>query len=185
MTMARRGSDLGAPSEASAVIVRARLPAPLERLRRASVSDAAAGVPAHLTMLYPFAAPARLGADVRAAVAAVAGRHGPFDYRLAGRAVWPDTVYVRVEAEAPFVQLQADLARAFPAFPIYGTDATFEFVPHVTIAEGKGIAGATEGHPAWASLPRAGRAEALEVIARGSDGRWRRIWRVPLGRMAP
>ena len=176
---------LGSPSDRSAVIVRARLPKALDQLRRASVGDAAAGVPAHLTMLYPFVAPERLTADVRETVVAVAARHQPFAYRLEDRAVWPDTVYVRVEPEAPFVRLQADLARAFPDFPIYGTDATFEFVPHVTIAEDTGIGRATDAHPAWASLPRAGRANAVEVIARGADGRWRLIWRVPLGRMSP
>ncbi len=185
MTMARPDPDLGAPSDSSAVIVRAQLPAALERLRRTSVSDAAAGVPAHLTMLYPFVAPGRLGLDVRAAVATVASRHEPFDYRLADRAVWPDTVYVRVEPAAPFVALQADLARAFPAFPIYGTDSTFEFVPHVTIAERDGMSRASESHPAWASLPRSGRAAAVEVITRSDNGSWRLIWRVPLGRMAP
>jgi 2'-5' RNA ligase len=176
---------LGSPSDRSAVIVHARLPRALEQLRRVSVVDAAAGLPAHLTMLYPFVAPERLTSQVRESIAGVAARHRPFDYRLADRAVWPDTVYVRVEPEAPFLRLQSDLARAFPDFPIYGTDATFEFVPHVTIAEGTGLARATDAHPAWASLPRAGRTEALEIIGLGGDGRWRLIWRVPLGRMAP
>ena len=185
MTRARPDSDPGAPSERSAVIVRARLPRLLERLRRESVGDAAAGVPAHLTMLYPFVEPDRLGGAVRERIAAAAANHRPFDYRLAARAVWPDTVYIRVDPEARFVRLQADLARAFPGFPIYGTDATFQFVPHVTIAEGDGIARATEAHPAWADLPRTGRASSLEVIARDGDGRWRLIWRVPLGRMSP
>ena len=94
-------------------------------------------------------------------------------------------MYVRVEPEAPFGRLQADLAAAFPGFPIYGTDASFEFVPHVTVAEGAGLAQATATHPAWSALPQAGRAEAVEVIARGDDGRWHLIWRVPLGRMSP
>lgn len=176
---------LGSPSGRSAVIVRARLPRGLERLRRESVDDAAAGVPAHLTMLYPFVAPARLAGGVRESLAAIAARQRPFAYRLAGRAVWPDTVYVRVEPETPFVRLQADLAHEFPDFPIYDTDATFEFAPHVTIAEGAGLARASEAHPAWGALPRPGYAGAVEVIAQGDDDRWRLIWRIPLGRMSP
>ena len=185
VTKARPGPDFGAPSERSAVIVRARLPGALERLRRESVGDAAAGVPAHLTMLYPFVEPDRLTGAVRDRIAGIAPAHRPFEYQLAARAVWPDTVYVRVDPEMRFVRLQADLARAFPAYPIYGTDATFEFVPHVTVAEGEGIARATPAHPAWTTLPRTGRASSVEVIARGDDGRWRLIWRVPLGRMSP
>ena len=92
-------------------------------------------------------------------------------------------MYARVEPVRPFVELQARLARAFPGFPIYGTDETFEFVPHVTIAEGSDLAAAEPEHRAWAALPRPARAAALEVIVRDSGGRWRPIWRVPLGRM--
>ena len=55
-------NGLGRPSEQSAVIVRVRLPGGLERLRRDGVGDADVGVPAHMTMLYPFVAPDRLDA---------------------------------------------------------------------------------------------------------------------------
>ena len=171
----------------SAVIVRARLPAGLERLRRASLDDAADGVPAHLTLLYPFVEPDQLGPNVRRALAAVAGRQRRFDYRLRGMARWPDTLYVAVSPARPFVRLQRKLQAAFPAYPIYGRDATFRFVPHVTIAEGSGAAdGAVRSHPAWRVLPQPAHAEAIEVIATGADGRWRLVWRISLAdRMRP
>ena len=175
------GDDLGSPSERSAVIVRARLPSGLEALRRRSVGDAAAGVPAHLTLLYPFVAPRLLRPAVRALLADVAAGHQPFEYALARAARWPDTLYVAVDPERPFIALQADLARAFPAFPIYGRSAGFAFVPHVTIAEGAALDVATEAHPGWRALPRPAKATALEVIAADETGRWRSVWRIPLG----
>jgi 2'-5' RNA ligase len=166
------------------VIVRAALPPALERLRRASVRDAILGLPAHLTMLYPFVDPARLGPDVRCLLATVAATVAPFDYRLVARATWPDTVYVAVDPVEPFVALQRRLGEAFPAFPIYGTDPGFEFVPHVTVAEGSPVDDpATLDNVAWESLPRSGVAAAIEVIARPTDAPWRTIWRLPLGRM--
>jgi 2'-5' RNA ligase len=166
----------------SAVIVRARLPAGLERLRRGSVDDAADGVPAHLTLLYPFIEPGDLDPGVRRALAEVAARHAPLAYRLAGRAFWPDTVYVRVAPVAPFVRLQAELAGAFPTFPIYGRDAGFEFVPHVTIAEGPAVDdSATVADTAWDALPVPDRASAIEVIGQVGTGRWRTVWRIRLG----
>jgi 2'-5' RNA ligase len=170
-----------AEEPASAVIVRAHLPAGLERLRRRSVPDAPDGLPAHLTLLYPFVEPSRLDRSVRAAAGAVAARHAPFDYRLVEAAQWPDTIYVAVEPTKPFVALQTDLAAAFPDHPIYGEPPGFAFVPHVTVAEGP----ASEDpslleDPAWTSLPRAARAVALEVIANRGRG-WRLVWRLRLG----
>lgn len=175
---------MGPPSERSAVIVRATLPPALERLRRRSVGDALDGVPAHLTMLYPFVEPARLGPSVRRRLATVAGATPPFEYRLVGSATWPDTVYVAVDPVAPFVRLQRALAAAFPDYPIYGADPGFEFVPHVTIAEGRAIHDplVLVDH-GWRALPRPGRAASIEVIARPTDAPWRTIWRLPLGRM--
>jgi 2'-5' RNA ligase len=166
------------------VIVRAALPPGLDRLRRRSVGDAIVGVPAHLTLLYPFVEPARLGPAVRRVLGAIAATTQPIDYRLVGAATWPDTVYVAVDPAAPFVALQGRLGEAFPDFPIYGTDSTFVFVPHVTVAEGAAVHDpATLADPGWRALPLSGRAAAIEVIARPTDAPWRTIWRLPLGRM--
>jgi 2'-5' RNA ligase len=177
-------SDLGSPSERSAVIVRAALPTSLERVRRRSVWNAPDRVPAHLTMLYPFVAPDRLHSDVRIALAAVAARVAPFEYRLVGAAVWPQTVYVAVDPVEAFLALHRELQAAFPAFPIYGPDPGFDFVPHVTIAEGDAFdEAAILADPGWRLLPLARRAVAIEVITQPEGGRWRTIWRLPLGRM--
>ena len=132
------------------MIVRATLPAPLERLRRRSVEDANVGMPAHLTLLYPFVEPMALEPSIREQLASIGRSHAPIDYRLVGRA------------------------------------AGFEFVPHLTIAEGAAIDDlSVVRSPAWDSLPATGRAEGIEVIAEDRGGRWRLRWRIRLGRGAP
>jgi 2'-5' RNA ligase len=172
----------GALTGQSAVIVRTSLPVGLEGLGRESVTDAAVGVPAHLTLLYPFVDPSELTLAIRRRLGRVARRHASFAYTLLGIAVWPDTVYVAVEPTAPFQRLQRDCQAAFPAYPIYGRDATFRFVPHVTVAEGSAVPDpAVAAHPGWRALPRAREATAIEVIASGMDGRWRTVWRIRLG----
>jgi 2'-5' RNA ligase len=138
-------------------------------------------VPAHVTLLYPFVAPEQLDRSVRAAIEAVAALHAPFSYHLAGRATWPDTIYVSVDPVEPFVALQGDLAAAFPEYPIYGQTATFDFVPHVTIAEGAAAGDPSAlASPAWASLPHRAKASALELIARVGNAPWRTVWRIEL-----
>jgi 2'-5' RNA ligase len=175
--------DLGPPSDRSAIIVRVHLPAPLERWRRRGVANAADGVPAHATMLFPFVAPERLDRAVRGIVAGAAARHPPFDYRLVGPERWPEVIYAGLDPVRPFVALHDDLRAAFPAFPMYGPDFDLEFVPHVTIDEGASVVPLED--PAWRWLPHHAVAGALEVIARPPEGRWRTVWRIALARQPP
>ncbi len=123
---------------------------------------------------------------MRRTILDVATTIDPFDYDLIGSARWPDTVYAAVDPVEPFVDLQAALQAAFPAFPIYGEPPGFEFVPHVSIAEGAAAAGPTAlADSSWRRLPSPSRAVALEVIGRSDGGRWRTVWRIRLGRPGP
>ena len=134
-----------------------------------------------MTLLYPFVGPAGLDASIRRKIASVAARHPPFDFTMTGPARWPDTIYVAVEPIEPFVRLQADLAAAFPAYPIYGEGSDFEFTPHITVADGQAVKGENSMRSeAWAALPMLARAAWLDVIA--TDGaKWDLVWRLPLG----
>lgn len=167
----------------SAVIVRAPLPSGLERLRGRHVSSATFGVPAHVTVLHPFIEPDGLIEGVRRRLREIAADHPPFDYRQARLAEWPEAVYVTVEPVEPFVRLHRDLQAAFPDWPIYGAGAGFVFEPHITVADERGkLEPGVRDDRAWRALPRPARAEAIDVIATRPDGRWRLVWRIPLGR---
>jgi 2'-5' RNA ligase len=140
-------------------------------------------VPAHATLLHPFIEPENLGLSVRRLLRDIASRHASFDYRLDRFAEWPDAVYVALEPIEPFVALHRDLQAAFPDWPIYGAGADFEFEPHITVADRQGrLQPGVRENPAWSALPRALRAESIHVIATRPDGRWRLVWRIPLGR---
>jgi len=162
----------------SALILRVELPPEMEKLRLQSASDASEGLPAHITLLYPFAAPESLDSSVRQRLTEIAARHQRFAYRLAGPNRWPNTLYASVEPQTPMAALQAELARSFSEYPLYA--GKFDFLPHVTIAIGA-AADLAAAAPAWQSLSVAAtaRAEAIEVIFR-TTGSWSTMWRIPL-----
>ena len=164
----------------TALIVPVDLPPGLEAIRRRSVEDAGSGLQAHVTLLYPFVPVRDLNDGVRAAIAAVVAAHARFSYRLVGPGRWPETLYASVEPEAPFRALQADLAAAFPNFPLHG--GAFDFVPHVTIAEGEAARlPELADDPDWAELPATATARTVDLLVRSGE-LWSSKWTFPLGR---
>jgi 2'-5' RNA ligase superfamily len=85
----------------SAIVVRIRVPAAIERLRRAHDRAARLGVPAHVTILYPFVAASRLGRVERANVASIAAEIRAFRVTFASAARWPGVVYLEPRPSAP------------------------------------------------------------------------------------
>jgi 2'-5' RNA ligase len=169
----------------SAVIVRVSLPDRLDHLRRRCVADANRGVPGHVTLLYPFIAPAGLVDEVRQTIKAVASSHVPFSFVLSGPKRWPDTIYAAVAPEQPFLAIHRDLMSAFPTYPIYGRPG-FDLIPHVTIADAEYLDDPEVlDDPSWSDLPVVRQAELLEVIAESADGHWRTMWNAPLGAPGP
>jgi 2'-5' RNA ligase len=159
------------PSPDSALIIRVQLPPGLEALRRRHVAGASQGLPAHVTLLYPFAEPDAIDGDVQDRIGAVVGRHHALTLRLGGLGRWPDALYATVEPAGPVRALQAELAAAFPSLPLYG-DPPLRFEPHATAVEGPGVQDpAVAADPAWAELPVDEQVAEVELIVKRGD-RW-------------
>jgi hypothetical protein len=84
----------------------------------------------------------------------------------------------RAAPERPFTAL---IDRAAARFPEYPPDAgTIDVViPHLTVVESDSRPLDEVVAAAQAALPFEAAADALEVLAEGDDGRWRRRWRLP------
>ncbi len=137
-------------------------------------------MPAHVTLLYPFAEEAQLDAGVLDLVAAIAARHPVLRLTLGEGRRFPDTLYASVEPDAPLRALHDELAAAFPTLPLYG--GAFPFVPHVSIAEGPAVVGRLGR---WRirrgrRSPSTQLVDAIDLIT-GRDGRWATRRRFPLG----
>jgi 2'-5' RNA ligase len=94
------------------------------------------GVPAHVTVLFPFAAPdAITGAVIERAAAAVASVRA-FECEFA-RVCWfgQDVVWLAPEPAGPFRALTNLVHAAFPQFPPFG-GVYADVVPHLTVGNG-------------------------------------------------
>ena len=163
---------------ASAIVVRIRVPPAIERLRRTHDRAAGLGVPAHVTILYPFVPAAELTPAVRDEVASIAAEVRSFTVRFTTAARWPGLVYLEPAPSSPFTALIDRAAARFPEHPPYA-GAIFEVIPHVTVVESHDAPFDEILVEARAALPFEAEAEGLEVLVEGDEGRFRRRWRLP------
>lgn len=150
---------------------------------------AAAGMPAHVTVLYPFAPPDEIDTDVLAAVLDVVGDDPVFVARFHSIGTFPGGVlWLRPEPAEPFRRLTLLLAAAFPRFPPYG-GAFPETVPHLTIGIDLPADAADEVHselgPGVERHPIVTEVREVALHTRDTDGRWRRRAAIPLGTAPP
>ena len=139
------------------------------RLRLEHDPMARLGVPAHITVHFPFAPPKRVD---EAAVGALVAAHAAFAYELASVEYFDDDVtYLAPTPAAPFSELIEASAARWPEYPRY--DAAFaEVVPHLTV----GLARLD----LELALPIACVAREVLLLEEGDDGRWsvRRCFRL-------
>jgi 2'-5' RNA ligase len=166
----------------SGIAIRIPIPPKVHRLRRHYDDGASLGVPPHLTVLYPFLPTDRLEPRVRDQLARIAREHEPFEVELTAVGRWPRVVYLVAEPADRLVALTNVVAECWPDFLPYG-GAHAELVPHVTICESDDPLrlDAVERELDGIGLPIRARAERLEVLTEGEDGRWRPHWRIRLG----
>ena len=141
---------------------------------------AAAGVPAHDTVLYPF----RSVVDdaVAAVIGTIASGVAAFDVTFARLGRFPgEVVHLVPDPAEPFVRLTAETSASFPDCPPYGGTIP-DPVPHLTVADGVDVTLAAALEAAVRpGLPITSRVDRLTLIAQDPDGRWNVVRHWPLG----
>jgi 2'-5' RNA ligase len=144
--------------------------ASVRQIRLEHDSSAAHGVPAHVTLLFPFADGDAV--DEQALLDLFAG-YPAFDFTLDRVERWDDgIVWLHPEPSQPFEELTAAICQRWPDYPPYeGTVRTI--VPHVTVSE--------RPIELELDLPIRSRAAAVSLIEEATDATWstRRVF--PLG----
>ncbi len=96
--------------------------------------SAAAGVPAHITVNYPFRPHLSRPTFAQTVLSRLLSGFSPFMYTLAEVRTFPGVVYLAPTPSAPFIALIRAVAEAFPGSPPY--EGQFpEAVPHLTVAQ--------------------------------------------------
>jgi 2'-5' RNA ligase len=121
------------------------------------------GVPAHITIHFPFAPPEAVDED---AVAGLLARRTAFPFELASVEHFGDDVtYLAPDPAAPFCELIAASAERWPEYPLYdGAHDLDEIVPHLTV----GLARLE----VQLALPIACSAHVVTLLEEADEGRW-------------
>uniref|UniRef100_A0AAU2JHT9 2'-5' RNA ligase family protein n=1 Tax=Streptomyces sp. NBC_00049 TaxID=2903617 RepID=A0AAU2JHT9_9ACTN len=133
---------------------------------------AVAGVPAHVTVLFPFLAEDRIDAAVHAALTEVLGGHEAFDLRFERCGRLPEVLYLVPEPDTRVRRLTEAIAARWPEAPPYGGRFT-EIIPHLTVAQGQ-RAGVEEEMEAdlLGGLPFTCRVSSVELMVHDGET-WR------------
>jgi hypothetical protein len=160
------------------------------RHRARLVESARGGVPAHITVLYPFLPPAGIAEPLLASLGRLFAGFAAFEFTL-DRVGWfgEEVVWLGPRDPAPFRALTSAAFTAFPSCPPYGGQHAEGHSPHLTI-------GKAGGHQALRAAAESVRpclpieATAAEVILMAGPrpgtpdtppGQWRTIAAFPLG----
>jgi 2'-5' RNA ligase len=108
----------------------------VDRWREETCNDKpSVGMPAHITLLFPFAPTSQLDEAVIASLAEVIEEATAFAFELRKSARFPATLYLVPEPALPFVRLTEAIVRRFPGHPPY--EGAFDsVVPHLTVGHG-------------------------------------------------
>jgi 2'-5' RNA ligase len=103
---------------------------------RTLLTKPSTGVPAHVTLDFPFVPAAELTEELVDGLRELFAAVEPFEFELRRTGRFPHTLYLAPEPAEPFVALVDRLRTAYPDFPPYG--GRYEgVVPHLTVAEGE------------------------------------------------
>jgi 2'-5' RNA ligase len=130
------------------------------------------GIPAHITLLFPFG-------DRADGLTELFAQFKPFDFALKRVGRWPSVLWLAPEPAAPFVELTRAIAARYPEYPPY-EGAHAEVIPHLTVASRREAPTAVDDELRRA-LPIAARAAEVVQLEEYQADRWRERQRFTLG----
>lgn len=164
----------------------------VSRWRTLHDPSAAEGMPAHVTLVYPFRAREEIDEEAEASLTYLFAQSAPFDLHFHETRRFPVTsvLWLAPQNPAPIVSLVRALGLAFPEHLPYA-GAHPDTVPHLTVANLKTrnvtvadldriereFMGEAKAH-----LPLRARVTAATLFHKHQDAVWREVKQFPLGK---
>jgi 2'-5' RNA ligase len=164
----------------SALIVAVPEAEPLVHEWRMRYDNAALGIPAHVTLLFPFVPAEELGEELIGELRGLFTEQPAFTFTLARVARFDDVAWLAPDPSDPFRRLTELIVSRYPDYPPY-EGIHEEVIPHLTVAMGDAalqdeIEAALTSH-----LPIGARAGEVTLLVEDESGHWSESERVPLG----
>jgi 2'-5' RNA ligase len=172
------------PAEAAILVPIPEAEPVVGRYRAVLDQAAGRGVPAHVTVLYPFVPPEKITDAVISSASAAVASVGSFDCEFAGTKWFgQDVLWLAPEPDEPFRALTRAVRAAFPHYRPYG-GAHEDSVPHLTVGHAP-LAGLGDLRAAEAGLRpmlpiRARVTRAWLMAGRAAPGSWHLMAELPL-----
>ncbi len=174
-------SDRREPGARSALVVEVPDAEPVVGEWRARLDPSAAlGMPAHVTVLYPWLPADAVDDATRADLDGVLSAVPSFDVAFGELARVPRTIYLAPSPPDAFVALTSAVVARWPECPPY-EGRYDEVVPHLTVADAVDVDALAHVVAGVAPrLPVRARVTAVSLFVRRADGPWERASVHPL-----
>jgi 2'-5' RNA ligase len=140
------------------------------------------GIPAHVTVVFPFIPAEEIGDETLALLQASFAAVPAFSVSFRHTARFPTTLYLAPEPPDPFVALTEAIVARWPEYPPY--EGAFEsIVPHLTVAHGDAALLAEADADVSSGLPMDGVIREVALLEEIDPGwvRWGTRATFPLG----
>jgi 2'-5' RNA ligase len=165
----------------SALIVAVPDVEPLVHEWRLRYDNARLGVPAHITLLFPFAPAEQLDEELFGELRELFAAQAAISFSLTKLAEFPDeTLWLAPEPSEPFRRLTELIFERYPDYPPY-EGIHEEVIPHLTVAAGDATRRDELDAALAPHLPVQAEAREVVLLEEQRNEHWRTRERFPLG----
>jgi 2'-5' RNA ligase len=144
---------------------------PVVRKWRMRYDNAGLGVPAHVTLLFPFVPADQVDDALHSELESLFGSRPRFSFSLPRVARSPDAAWLRPEPDQGFRDLTRLIFDRYPDYPPYG-GIHDEVMPHVTVAVGDSSIQEEVEAALTPCLPISAVARDVTLLVEGALGHW-------------